>query len=103
LTSYLNITGGYYVSAWLGFKKQKLRLRPVIAKINIPYFLLDEDFDRNTINAYALVVDYFFKPGFKGFWIGAGFEYWDGEIENNLSEAATYDEWIFTTSISFLN
>ncbi len=90
------LTGGYYGSVWLGLKKQKLRLRPIIAKANLPSFLLQENFNRNTLRVYAFVADYFFRPDFKGFWIAPGIEYWDGEIENKLSEAATCIEWIFT-------
>ncbi|RLD24811.1 MAG: hypothetical protein DRI54_05730 [Bacteroidetes bacterium] len=90
------ITGGYYASVWLGFKKQKQRLRPVYAKVNVPEFLLDEYFNRNTLIVYAIVVDYFFKPNFEKFWIGTGIEYWDGEIENMFSETAKYNNWIFT-------
>ena len=89
-------TGGYYGSAWLGFYNAKLRLRPVIAKSNIPDFILDEPYERNTIQVYALVVDYFFKKDFKGFWAGTGMEFWDGEIENNHAETSTYYSWIYT-------
>jgi len=62
----------------------------------LPDFLLEEDFNRNTLNVYAIVLDYFFKPAYKGFWIASGFEFWDGEIENKQSEVAAYDEWIYT-------
>lgn len=54
------LTGGYYGSVWLGLHKQKLRFRPIIAEVNIPNFLLEEEFDRNTLLDYAFVVDYFF-------------------------------------------
>ena len=97
------ITGGYYFSAWLGFKKQQQRLRPVYAKVNVPEFMYDtEAFDRNTIWVYAIVVDYFFKPDFKGFWIGTGIEYWDGEIEDKFSETAKYNNWIFTLGTGYV-
>jgi hypothetical protein len=87
---------GYYASAWVGFREIKQRIRPVIAKSNIPKFLYDDAFSRNTINSYAIFTDYFFKPGFEKFWIATGIQYWDGEIENNLSQKAKYNEWIFT-------
>ena len=61
-----------------------------------------EAFDRNTIWVYAIVVDYFFKPDFKGFWIGTGIEYWDGEIEDKFSETAKYNNWIFTLGTGYV-
>ncbi len=97
------ITGGYYFSSWVGINKHKQRIRPVIAKVNIPDFMFDTDaFNRNTIQVYAIVVDYFFKPDFKGFLIGTGIEYWDGEIEDNFSETAKYSNWIFTLGVGYV-
>jgi hypothetical protein len=92
---------GYYASAWVGFKGIKQRVRPVIAKSNMPKFLYDDAFSRNTINSYAIFTDYFFKPGFEKFWIATGIQYWDGEIENNLSQKAKYNEWIFTFGFGY--
>ena len=90
------INSGYYASAWLGFENINLRIRPVVAKTDIPDFYLDDNFNRNTLNAYALIADYFFKPSFEGFWLGTGLEYWDGEIEDNFSASSNYQEFVYT-------
>jgi len=88
-------TGGYYGSAWYGL--DRLRFRTVVAKINTPSFALEDGYEDNWINAYVLLVDYFFDKNFRGFWVGAGFEYWDNEIEHEQETVtASYDNTIFT-------
>jgi len=89
------VTGGYYGSIWYGIKQ--FRFRGVIAKIKPPGFLLDEGYENNEVKAYALIVDYFFKDNFEGFWGGVGLEYWDSSIEHeNETVTAKYNNTIFT-------
>jgi len=90
------ISKGWYASGWVGLDKYHIRIRPVFAKVNVPSFLYDEEFDRNTLQVYALIVDYFFKPDYKGFWVAPGIEYWNGEVEDNFNNTSTYDELVFT-------
>jgi len=89
-------TGGYYFSAWYGWSKNQTRIRPVIAKVNVPDFAVDKNFQNNKIFAVALIADYFLKPEFEGFWIGSGFEYWQNSIENKSSITADYNAFVFT-------
>ena len=96
------ITGGYHASVWLGFRESKQRLRPVIAKVNIPEFLNDDGIEKNTIQVYAIMTDYFFKPGLEKFWIATGIEYWDGKMTNSLAQTSQYDEWIFTVGVGYV-
>jgi hypothetical protein len=96
------ITGGYYASAWVGFKELQQRIRPVFSRVNVPDFFYNVTYVRNTINSYGLFTDYFFKPGFEKFWIGTGIEYWDAEIENRFSITEKYYQWIFTLGFGYV-
>jgi hypothetical protein len=89
------ITGGYYGSAWVGHNK--LRYRAVVAKINTPDFAVPDGFTNNELQAYATIVDYFFKPDFEKWWVGSGIEYWKGKIQSDLQVSTeSYDQTVFT-------
>jgi hypothetical protein len=89
------ITGGYYGSVWTGFNQ--FRLRGVISEVNVPSFATENNFKKNKIKAYALIVDYFISKDFRGYWLGTGFEYWDSSIKNNTETAtAEYKNTVFT-------
>ena len=89
------ITGGYYGSAWVGYKH--MRYRAIVTKINTPEFVLQDGFTNNKIQAYTVIADYFFKPNFEKFWVGAGIEYWDGNIQSDAKlSTEKYKNWIFT-------
>ena len=90
------LTGGYYGSVWLGLNQPRIRLRPVIAQASVPAFMLEDEIEANTLLVYAFVADYFFKPDYKGFWVGTGMEFWDGEVENISSDTAAYEQLVFT-------
>ena len=84
MASYLCKSAHLIYPETISFLFQEL-VRPVpivYSKSNIQDFLLEEDIQRNTIKVNLFIVDYFFKDGFKGIWIGSGLEYWDGEKEN---------------------
>ncbi len=86
---------GYYASFWVGH--DHFRYRAVITKIETPGFILEDGFTNNEMNVYAAIVDYFFKPGFEGWWIGPGLEYWDATIQTDAKlETAAYNNTIFT-------
>lgn len=89
------ITGGYYGSVWVG--KNHMRYRAILTKIKVPEFVLKDDFTNNEIQAYTLIADYFFKPNFEKWWVGAGLEYWQGKIQSEAKiETAKYNNTIFT-------
>lgn len=89
------LTGGYYGSVWVGH--DHFRYRAVIAKVKKPDFLVADGFTNNKITAYAAIIDYFFKSGFDGWWIGGGGEYWQGEIQaDTKQETGKYDNAILT-------
>jgi hypothetical protein len=73
------ISGGYYVSLWYG--KDHLRYRGVYARTNVPSFAVPDGFSNHELWAAAFIVDYFFKENFEGWWVAAGYEYWDSQIQ----------------------
>lgn len=89
------LTDGYYLSGWIG--KDKLRVRGVVASVNLPEFVVKSGFKDNSLNAYALIVDYFPKPDFSGTWYGGGFEIWESKIKSESDNmAATYSNLVVT-------
>jgi len=89
------VTGGWYASAWLGYNQ--LRARLVASKVNPPDFTLKENFTNGETQAYAALLDYFWRPSFRGPWAGGGIEYWDNRV-GHPAEVATgmYQTWMAT-------
>jgi len=95
LDAFPYISGGYYGSMWIGHNK--MRYRGVIANVNTPDFILPDGFTNNEVQAYAAIADYFFQPGFKAWWIGAGLEYWKCTIQTDQQlSTGNYNQTIFT-------
>jgi hypothetical protein len=89
------ITGGYYMSVWGGYKH--VRYRVVLTKFNMPPFMIPDNFSHNEIDAYAFLIDYFFCRGFRGWWVGTGFEQWNGQIEKQEERATgKYSNYLYT-------
>lgn len=77
------LSGGWYGSAWVG--RDRVRIRPVVASTELPSFLVEEGFSDAKVEAYALIVDWFFRDDFRGFWVGAGAEYWKSSVTNETN------------------
>jgi len=77
------LSGGYYASAWLG--RERVRIRPVYTKTTLPGFIVPDGFANADLEVYALIADYFFADDFRGFWLGAGAEYWKNSVENSAN------------------
>ncbi|WP_147415865.1 hypothetical protein [Ulvibacterium marinum] len=89
------LTGGYYGSVWVGHNH--FRYRVVVANLEMPDFFVEDGFTNNELQAYAVIVDYFFKPELKGWWVGTGLEYWDSKIQTDAElETADYNNTVFT-------
>ena len=58
------VTGGCYASGWIGYNHVRARL--VASKLNAPDFTLKDDFTNAETRAYATLVDYFWRPSFRG-------------------------------------
>jgi len=74
---------GYYVSAVAGYGKWRARF--VRTNIITPDFVTQSGFEDNELNVNAYIVDYYFKDGFRGWWVGPGYETWDGEVREKSS------------------
>ncbi len=97
-------TGGWYASAWQGYGKW--RVRAVASHINIPEFSVKDGFDSAETDAYALIADRFFGSGaeyHRGFWAGAGLEYWhNGISRSGYRGQAAYNTVMFTFGAGYV-
>ncbi len=88
-------TGGYYGSIWLSHNH--FRYRAVVTKVSVPQFMISDGFTNNNMMVYALITDYFIGTGVNKWWVGAGIEYWDAEIQTDLKKQTTrYESYIAT-------
>ncbi len=78
------ITGGYFGAAWVG--KNNWRIRALTATVNKPDWSTKKGFVNHHIEAYAVVADYFFKPEWKGFWLGGGLVHWTSTIQTTAQQ-----------------
>ena len=89
---------GYYASAFAG--RDATRLRMVIARSDMPSFMVKDGFKDKRSEAYALLVDRFFgarRKEMQGMWVGGGGEYWRTSIRTDASPAlAHYDNTMLT-------
>ncbi len=72
------LTQGYYAAVWAG--QGHWRLRALTAKVTKPDFLTPTGFTNNQVNAYAILIDYFLRDDASGWWLGAGYVYWQSSI-----------------------
>jgi hypothetical protein len=72
-------TGGWYTSIAAG--RDVWRLRVVAAVVNVPDRFAPAGWEKAQTRAQALLVDRFFRQGFKGPWVGAGVERWDEDLK----------------------
>jgi hypothetical protein len=77
---------GYYLSAVAGYSNWRLRF--VRTKITTPGFATPGGFEDNKLDVNAFIVDYYLQEGFTGWWIGPGYETWDGEVREKTSGVA---------------
>ena len=92
--------GGYFGASWVG--KDLVRFRLLTAKVNKPDFTTNSAFTHHQLNAYALVADYFFKPGWRGWWVGAGPVFWQSTIISKSSGTqASFFNWLFNGSVGY--
>ncbi len=73
------IFDGYYFSVVAGYSNWRARF--VRTKITTPSFATQSGFEDNELNVNAYIIDYYFKKGFKGWWIGPGYETWFGKVK----------------------
>lgn len=79
------LSDGYSVSAIAG--RGRFRGRLVRAELTTPEFATDDDFRDDELEVTAFIVDGFLREDQTGWWFGAGFELWDGEVTEKVSNA----------------
>jgi len=72
-------TGGWYASVAAG--RDVWRARAVAAEVHVPDAFAPKGWNEAHTRAQALLVDRFFRSGFTGPWVGAGFERWDESLK----------------------
>jgi hypothetical protein len=94
------ITGGYFAAAWVG--KDHWRLRALTAGVNKPDWVTEKGFTNHHVTAYALVVDYFLKPEYQGWWIAGGPVYWKSTIQTDAKLQTThFDNLLLNGSLGY--
>jgi hypothetical protein len=84
------ILSGYYGSVWVG--RDQWRARAVVSRSTLPSFVVQDGFEDHRIDVVAALVDHFFKPDFRGFWVGGGAEYWQNDVRSKTSgQSASWD------------
>ncbi|MBP7460876.1 MAG: hypothetical protein KBA26_06270 [Candidatus Delongbacteria bacterium] len=86
---------GYYASLIGGYEHWRSRM--VLSHLTTPDFVTPSGFKDNVLDVKALIVDYYPQKGFHGWWIGSGFEIWDGNVKQTSSgHKKDYQTSIFT-------
>jgi hypothetical protein len=86
---------------WIGL--DRLRLRAVGAHVAFPSGLTPTGFQDRELTVAAGIVDCFFRPGFDGPWVGAGFEYWWNTIGSPSGPStASWNSWVATLGGGFV-
>ena len=92
---------GYMGAGWIGF--DRFRIRGLFAKVNMPEFMVDDDFTDKQIKSTAIILDYFFNEFQSGFWIGAGGVYWNEQIQSKENlERANYKSYLLNGSFGYV-
>ena len=77
------IFDGYYFSGVVGY--DNWRFRYVRTNITTPDFATESGFRDNEMDVNAYILDYYFRDGFEGWWVGPGYETWEGEVVEESS------------------
>ncbi|MDR3724933.1 MAG: hypothetical protein P4K83_10640 [Terracidiphilus sp.] len=97
-------TGGYYGSGFLGHDGWKARY--VVARTNIPSFLVSDGYRDKRTDAYALLADRFIgahRRQLEGLWVGGGAEYWRNRIRaENSPTYVPYQNYMATIGAGYV-
>lgn len=94
------LTGGYFIAGWAG--QGHWRCRVLTANVNKPDWSTPEGFSKHHVAAYAAVVDVFLKPGWRGWWIGAGPVYWQSRIQTDARiQTAHFNNFLLNGSLGY--
>jgi len=97
-------TGGYYGSGFVGH--EGWRTRAVVARTNIPSFMVSDGYKDKRTDAYALLADRFIgarRLQLDGLWVGGGAEYWRNRIHaENSNVDAHYQNYMATVGAGYV-
>ena len=80
-----------------------MRIRGLAARTFVPGFAVPDGFEKETIQSFALLGDYFFTPAFKNLWAGGGVEYWKGGVTNSDDLArSNFKDIILTAGAGYI-
>lgn len=95
------LSEGYSVSAIAG--RGHWRGRLVRAELTTPEFATDDAFRDDELEVTAFIVDGFLREDQTGWWFGAGFERWDGEVtEKDSNVSREYQSVILTAGCGYV-
>ena len=80
---------GFIGTVWVG--QNKTRVRFAYAHATSPDLFLPDGLTNNQTRAFGFGMEQFFKPDFKGFWLGPNIGYWHQFITE--SETGTVKKW----------
>jgi hypothetical protein len=95
------ILGGYHGSVVVG--NNQWRFRGVYVGLTTPNSLLDDGFIDNKIRVGAVIIDYFFQPNWKKFFISTGFEYLSGNLSHEqATSTSNYNGVLWTAGAGYV-
>lgn len=91
---------GYIGAAWIG--KGHFRMRALHASVKMPSITVPDEFTNNRIRSTAILLDYFPAEGFRGWWAGGGYVFWDGSIQTaDRSARSDYKTHLLNGSLGY--
>jgi len=90
-------TGGYLAAAWMG--TPRVQVRALAARVHIPDLARPDAFDRQEIDAVAVLIDVHPLGASSPWWVAGGLVHWDGRIRDASTRISSdYDVWLVNGS-----
>jgi len=93
-------TGGFLAAIWAG--TPRIRARALAARVNMPDLARPDAFDRQEIDATALLLDVHPLGAASPWWVAGGLVRWDGRIRDaSTGNSENYDVWLLNGSLGW--
>lgn len=93
-------TGGYLAALWAG--TPRVQVRALVARVNMPDLARPDAFDRQRIDATALLLDVHPLGAASPWWVAGGLVRWDGRIRDaSTGISENYDVWLLNGSLGW--
>lgn len=90
-------TGGYLAALWAG--TPRWQVRTLLARVNMPNLARPHAFDRQQIDATAVLLDVHPLGATSPWWVAAGLVRWDGRLRDaSTGVTENYDVWLLNGS-----